>query len=243
MPSQFDASASRDADGTVVGYIWDFGDSTPLQAGPPTLTHSYAKSGTYTARLTVTDDAGCSTTFVFTGQTAYCNGGTAATTTRTFTVSLPTPTVPAPAPVPAPVLSSLRVSPRTFSLTGRRRNGRCRTSIKSSNAAEACHRPIKLTISYALSARTTVTFTLARELPGRKVDGHCVRPSQANDTQRRCTRLVPVRGRIIRMGNAGGNRLRFSGAIGGHNLGPATYQLTVTPAGGIPQTTTFTIAP
>jgi PKD repeat protein len=136
MPSQLDASASTDADGAVVGYIWDFGDGTPLQAGRPTVTHSYSKTGAYTARLTVTDDVGCSTSLVFTGQTAYCNGGPAATTTRTFTVSVPTlPSTPVPVPVSVPVLSSLRVSPRTFSLTGCRVNGRCLATSIESNAS------------------------------------------------------------------------------------------------------------
>jgi hypothetical protein len=242
MPSQFDASASSDADGTVVGYIWDFGDGTPLQAGRPNITHSYATTGTYTARLTVSDDIGCSTTFVFTGQTAYCNGGPAATTTRTFTVSVPTP-ASTPVSVAAPVLSSLRVSPRTFSLTGRRVNGRCLNSTKRPGANKPCRRPIKLTLSYTLSAGATVTLTLERELSGRDVNGRCVIRSRANDKHKHCTRLVPVRGRIILAGSIGDNHTLFSGAIGGHNLRPGTYQLTVTPDGGAPRTTTFTIAP
>jgi DNA-binding beta-propeller fold protein YncE len=243
LPSQFDASASSDADGTVVGYIWDFGDGAPLQLGRPTMTHSYAKTGTYTARLTVTDDDGCSTTFVFTGQTAYCNGGAAATTTRTFAVSVPTlPPASTPGSGPAPVLSSLRVSPRTFSLTGRRVNGRCVKSIRSNNAGKRCRRPIELTISYKLSAETTVTITLGRELAGRNVNGHCDRPTRANDKHRHCTRLVPVRGRITRTAVVGDNRSPFRGAIGGRNLGPGTYQLIATPNRGAPHTTTFTIA-
>ncbi|MCZ2858121.1 PKD domain-containing protein, partial [Blastococcus sp. VKM Ac-2987] len=58
--ASFDASGSADADGTVVSYAWDFGDGgtgTGVRA-----THEYAKDGTYTARLTVTDDDGASTT-------------------------------------------------------------------------------------------------------------------------------------------------------------------------------------
>ncbi|MEN8238323.1 MAG: PKD domain-containing protein [Actinomycetota bacterium] len=51
----FDASASSD-DGTIVSYDWDFGDGS-IGTGVMT-SHSYAAAGSYTAMLTVTDDAG-----------------------------------------------------------------------------------------------------------------------------------------------------------------------------------------
>jgi len=53
---EFDASASYDPDGDIVSYQWDFGDGSRefLQA----VTHVYATSGTYRAKLTVTDDTG-----------------------------------------------------------------------------------------------------------------------------------------------------------------------------------------
>jgi len=54
------------------GYEWEFGDGTK-QAGPSALYHTYATPGTYEATLTVTDSV-CSSEFIFTGQTAYCNG-------------------------------------------------------------------------------------------------------------------------------------------------------------------------
>ena len=72
-PASFNAAASSDPDGTVARYDWDFGDGTTLANGGPTPTHSYATPGTYVAKLTVTDNEGCSTTRIFTGQTAYCN--------------------------------------------------------------------------------------------------------------------------------------------------------------------------
>jgi len=50
----FDASNSTDPDGTITNYEWDFGDST-TGFGKVT-THSYTKNGTYTIKLTVTDD-------------------------------------------------------------------------------------------------------------------------------------------------------------------------------------------
>ncbi|MGY1746890.1 PKD domain-containing protein [Blastococcus sp. SYSU D00695] len=52
----FDASPSRDADGTVAGYAWDFGDGTTGTGR--TATHRYAASGTFPVTLTVTDDQG-----------------------------------------------------------------------------------------------------------------------------------------------------------------------------------------
>ncbi len=51
-----DGSASSDADGTIASYDWDWGDGT--SGAGVTATHSYATSGTYDVKLTVTDDDG-----------------------------------------------------------------------------------------------------------------------------------------------------------------------------------------
>ena len=57
---QLTGSNSSDADGTITGYSWDFGDGSPLstQADPA---HTYAP-GIWTATLTVTDDQGATST-------------------------------------------------------------------------------------------------------------------------------------------------------------------------------------
>jgi YVTN family beta-propeller protein len=89
--SSFDASASSDPDGTVASYHWDFGDGTSQTTVSPTVTRTYATSNTYTVTLTVTDDAGCSTALVFTGQTASCNAAPKAQTTRQLTIAPPPP--------------------------------------------------------------------------------------------------------------------------------------------------------
>ncbi|MGO1315664.1 MAG: PKD domain-containing protein [Cellulomonadaceae bacterium] len=51
-----DGSGSSDPDGSVVDYVWDFGDG---QGGSGVFaSHTYAEAGTYEVALTVTDDAG-----------------------------------------------------------------------------------------------------------------------------------------------------------------------------------------
>ena len=54
----FDASASRDLDGAIGEYRWDFGDGTTAEGAA--ASHVYDKPGTYEVSLTVVDDAGSS---------------------------------------------------------------------------------------------------------------------------------------------------------------------------------------
>src|SRR5438128_7221728 len=63
QPLFFDASASTD-NVEVTGYAWNFGDNST--ATSPTATHVYARPGTYSASLTVTDAAGNSAASTFT---------------------------------------------------------------------------------------------------------------------------------------------------------------------------------
>jgi PKD repeat protein len=52
----FSSDGSNDADGSIVSYLWDFGDgATSSQANP---SHAYANEGSYVVSLTVTDDLG-----------------------------------------------------------------------------------------------------------------------------------------------------------------------------------------
>ncbi len=83
----FHAGASSDPDGRIVNYAWDFGDGKHAQGTTATRPHTYRKPGTYVVTLVVTDDEGCSTEFVFTGQTASCNGSALATATSTVVVA------------------------------------------------------------------------------------------------------------------------------------------------------------
>jgi PKD repeat protein len=52
----FNGSGSTDTDGTIGSYAWDFGDGSTGTGATPQ--HTYAAAGTYTVKLTVTDDRG-----------------------------------------------------------------------------------------------------------------------------------------------------------------------------------------
>lgn len=54
----FDGSGSVDSDGTIAHYVWDFGDG--LEGSGVTASYKYKAAGTYTVKLTVTDDRGAS---------------------------------------------------------------------------------------------------------------------------------------------------------------------------------------
>ena len=59
----FDAHYSHDDDGTIVEYHWDFGDPADRVIGQQSsCTHTYARPGTYLARLTLVDDEGATDT-------------------------------------------------------------------------------------------------------------------------------------------------------------------------------------
>lgn len=83
----FDGGPSSDSDGKVVRYDWEFGDGSSAANAGPAPRHVYSGPGTYQVTLTVTDDEGCSTQIVYTGQTAYCNGSGIARVTHPVTVS------------------------------------------------------------------------------------------------------------------------------------------------------------
>ncbi|WP_414663018.1 PKD domain-containing protein [Horticoccus sp. 23ND18S-11] len=56
LPVNFSSSGSSDPDGTIASYLWAFGDGTTSTAASPAKT--YSTPGTYTVKLTVTDNAG-----------------------------------------------------------------------------------------------------------------------------------------------------------------------------------------
>jgi PKD repeat protein len=55
---RMDASGSRDADGRIVRYDWDFTGDGSFEQGGSRGSHVYAQPGTYAVRVRVTDDSG-----------------------------------------------------------------------------------------------------------------------------------------------------------------------------------------
>lgn len=60
----FSAASSTDPDGTIVSYLWNWGDGSAESTGV-TAQHTYAKKGTYLVTLTVTDDKGAMTSVTY----------------------------------------------------------------------------------------------------------------------------------------------------------------------------------
>ena len=145
-------------------------------------------------------------------------------------------------PVVATVaLSSLEVLPHTFSLVGRTIKGHCVKPTKNNKADKRCPRQIRLRVSYVLNVASTVTLALKRKVSGREVNGRCPKPTNRNRTHSKCTRLLKLRGKITLVGKSGPNRYAFHSKIGGHAIGPGTYQLIATPTGGKPRKATFKV--
>ncbi len=87
VPVAFDASASHDPDGSIARYKWTFGDGSKARTNTPAAHHIYRNPGSYRVTLEVIDKEGCSSSMIFTGQTASCNGSArAATETHTVNV-------------------------------------------------------------------------------------------------------------------------------------------------------------
>jgi 6-phosphogluconolactonase (cycloisomerase 2 family) len=161
------------------------------------------------------------------------NGGSTTTTTTTTTTTAPPP--------PPPALSGLAVSPRSFNRAGRKLKGHCVAPAAAKHSRVKCTRAIALKVAFTLTRAAKVTLTATLEATGRRVHGKCVAATKHNGKDPKCTRPVAVRGSVALNGRAGHNSEAFNGVVGGHALAAGRYVLTLTPAGGRPQTATVTI--
>jgi hypothetical protein len=96
------------------------------------------------------------------------------------------------------------------------------------------------TVSYSLSAAASVSFTLQKLTPGRRVGRKCVKQTRQNKGHKKCVLTKPLKGGFSNSGVAGQNTFKFSGRLGGKSLKPGRYEL-VGSAGGASKRTPFTI--
>jgi hypothetical protein len=216
---------------TVAGYDWSFGDGTSAPNAGPTPSHVYSAPGAYTVTLTVTDSAGCSTEVIYTGQTASCNGSSAATTSHTVTVPASgsgsessgsgggsgsggssgsgVSTLVGPSGS-GPVLTGLSETERAW------REGKASRPKKS---------PSGTIFSFDLNVAASVTLQFTHTAPGRRGGKSCVAQTKKNKGKRRCTRTI-IAGTLPVAGRAGANEVPFDGLLSGHSLAPGSYTLT-----------------
>ncbi len=71
VPVSFNADKSRDVDGSISSYSWDFGDGATGQGEQ--VRHAYTEPGLYTVRLTTVDDSGVGNATQFTEQVIRVN--------------------------------------------------------------------------------------------------------------------------------------------------------------------------
>jgi DNA-binding beta-propeller fold protein YncE len=194
LPSTLDASGSTTSGGGPASYSWSFGDGSSAATTSSVTTHVYSKAGLYAATVTVRDDQECSSTLVFTGQTAYCDGTAAATRTVMFVV--PNDSV-------MPVLTAVRESSNAWR----------ETSTLARESARAPNRPpAGTTFSFVLNVPARVTLAFTKAVVGRTSGAKCVATTPSNRKARRCTRTASA-GALTFSAHSGSNRIRFAGAL------------------------------
>jgi len=215
--SRFDGSTSSSPDYAIASYVWDFGDGQTQTSVLPAVQHTYAIPGSYPVTLTVTDQAGCALSIVYTGQTASCNGSAKARATQTITV----PPLIMP---PVAAVGKENISPSVFP---------AKPGGPSALAAKQRKRTYGAKVTYTLNVAASVRFTVQRRSDGRKVKHAkkttCDRPTKHNGKKQKCTRYVTLKGSFTRAGLTGTNKFRFTGRLNGKRLPPGEYRLIATP--------------
>ena len=78
-----------------------------------------------------------------------------------------------------------------------------------------------ISLNYTLSEASTVTISLEKKLPGRKVGKKCVKQTKKNKAKKRCARYKPHGQPFAGTGAAGPNTVKLP------KLGPGSYRVTI----------------
>jgi hypothetical protein len=216
------AASSTASDGAPASYAWSFGDGSTGTTAGPLIEHTYAAAGAYAVTVTVTDDQGCSTSLVFTGRTALCNGGPGATVTQTVDVTSAQTGGAGGAPgpsggsaTPAPSITVVSVTHNRFRVSKRT------TAIAASSHAIAAG----TTFQFTLSVSAQLSIALEHRASGLRGASGCVGPTSRLRAKHaaHCSRTV-IDGTLTRRSEpAGRDGLPFSGRIGNVALGRGSY--------------------
>ena len=171
-----DASGSTDPDTQIARYDWQFGDGSSAADAGPRPTHVYARAGEYTARVTVTNTAGCSTDPAghYTGRMNSCIGGPTATATATVRVTAPpasegaTPTSSDVTPRPAKLAATLRLRNGVGTTTGTLPAGATRVTQTARTGGSAATQAF-VEMARAKTAKGTCTIAVVRSKKTKKV--------------------------------------------------------------------------
>ncbi len=166
-PVQFARPSAYDVWSDVGSTTWSFGDGTSATTAGASVAHTYARPGTYSVSITVTDSVGNTTTpFASFGD-------------RVVISAAPTaPPPPPPVAAAAVALTHLRVSRSSF-----------RTARSGAPVTAAAARRTGTVVRYDLNLSSTVSFTLRRSAPGRREAGGCAKPGEGQPI---CQGLYPL---------------------------------------------------
>jgi virginiamycin B lyase len=117
----------------------------------------------------------------------------------------------------APTVQSLRLSPSKF---------------RAAKAGASIATKVGTTITYRLSTTASTKFTVEKQSIGRKKGKKCVKPTRRNRKAKKCKLYKTVRGSFTHRGNAGSNKFKFTGRVGGKSLKPGTYRLSAVATAG-----------
>jgi hypothetical protein len=191
----FSAGASNDPDGSIAQYTWNFGDGSSAVTSSPFISHTYAP-GSYKPTLTVTDNEGCSTSQIGTGQTISCNGSGAAQVSQSVSVAAPLPQV-----------VSLVISRQSGSQL-----------VKNHRRFHS----VRVAFNINFNANTVVQFQ--RVGIGRFVNGRCVSKTHSNARRHHCT-LVRNYGRASNLRSRAIKNSKTYSKFGGRPVNSGKYRV------------------